>query len=67
MAVGVAAFLVTAVFGHPLLIPLVGAGFFLALGLAPGLAGRPDPVPPWLANVLWAVAVFYVVSLTFRM
>ncbi len=67
MAVGVAAFLVTAVFGHPLLIPLVGAGFFLALGLAPGLAGRPDPVPPLLANVLWAVAVFYVVSLTFRM
>jgi O-antigen ligase len=66
MALGVAAFLVTAVFGHPLLIPLVGAGFFLAVGLTPGLAGRLDPAPAWLANVLWAVAVFYMVSAVFR-
>ena len=46
MAAGLATFLISALFGHPLLIPQVAAAFFLVLGLtsallpAPAAAGR---------------------------
>src|SRR5690606_2753809 len=36
MAFGVAAFLLTALFGHPLLTSQVGATFFVALGITAG-------------------------------
>jgi O-antigen ligase len=40
MSLGVAAFLLSACLGHPLLVPQVGTMFFAALGIAAGLAPR---------------------------
>lgn len=67
MALGLIAFLVSALFGHPLLVPLVGAGFFLALGTTAGLARAATPVRPWLQTLLLAAALFYVLSLSWRL
>lgn len=61
LAAGLAAFLVSALFGHPLLVPQVAAAFFLALGLtsalrpAPAAAGRAGRIVVWVA--LAAIAV----------
>ena len=66
MAAGLATFLISALFGHPLLIPQVAAAFFLVLGLtsallpAPGATGRVGQV------VFWAAILGVVVSLPWR-
>jgi O-antigen ligase len=67
MTLGVAAFLLSAIFGHPLLVPEVFVAFFLALGLTAGLG--PSPVvrgglPRWIVP---ATAAFYVTSLAWRL
>ena len=65
MAAGLATFLISALFGHPLLIPQVAAAFFLALGLTSALFAAP-------ANsrvgqvVLWTAILGVVVSLPWR-
>ena len=41
MSLGIAAFLLSAMLGHPLLVPQVGAMFFLALGVGAGLGPAP--------------------------
>ena len=48
---GLAAFAITAAFGHPLLMPAVMALFFVALGLGAGLASAPTarPSQQWIA------------------
>lgn len=65
MALGLGAFLVSALLGHPLLVPLVGASFFLALGLSAGLADDERTLPR-VSLVAGAIA-FYVLSLGWRL
>jgi O-antigen ligase len=67
LALGFSAFLLSAVFGHPLLIPLVSATFFLALGLLAGLAPVPAPRGPNRALAIQAAVLFYAVSLVWRL
>jgi hypothetical protein len=59
-----AAFLISALAGHPLLIPQVAAGFFVALGLAAGLAppraaGRAASWWAWGGATLAAASVLW--------
>jgi O-antigen ligase len=61
---GLAAFLISALAGHPLLIPQVAAGFFVALGLAAGLAppraaGRAASWWAWGGATLAAASVLW--------
>ena len=63
LASGLAAFLISALFGHPLLIFEIAAAFFLALGLAAGLA--PEPTRPVRARQ-FALAVVVLVSVPWR-
>jgi hypothetical protein len=65
MALGIVAFLLSALFGHPLLVPLVGTAFFVALGLTAGGAGPPRPWPA-AETVCWLVAGLYLGSLSWR-
>lgn len=67
MAMGLSAFLFSACLGHPFLIPLVGAGFFLALGVTSGLALPAPPLNPIVRGACWALAAFYAVSLVWRL
>jgi hypothetical protein len=62
---GLAAFLVSALFGHPLLIAEVAAVFFLALGIASGLRRAPER-DAWPAVLSWAVIAAVIVSLPWR-
>jgi O-antigen ligase len=66
MAAGLATFLISALFGHPLLIPQVAAAFFLALGLTSGLLPAPSDTRPWGHVILWAAIFGVVVSLPWR-
>lgn len=66
MSLGIAAFLVSAFFGHPLLIPQVGMAFFIALGIACGLA--PGGARRTTEAVLVPCGVaFYLLSLVWRL
>jgi hypothetical protein len=67
VGLGLIAFLITAVLGHPLLIPEVGAAFFVALGLCAGLAPRNGSAHPARGMVVFAAAAFYAVSLIWRL
>ncbi len=66
MAAGLATFLISAIFGHPLLVPQVAAAFFLSLGLTSALL--PVPADKGRAGqvVLWAAILGVVVSLPWR-
>ena len=66
MGMGLAAFAVSAVFGHPLLLSEVSAAFFLALGLTAGLAAAPGVHPEWHRTASRAGILVYVVSLLWR-
>jgi hypothetical protein len=66
MAAGLATFLITALFGHPLLIPQVAAAFFLALGLTSALRPAPAGTRRVGQVMLWAAIVGVVVSLPWR-
>ncbi len=67
VAAGLAAFLTSALFGHPLLIPEVAAAFFAAVGLSRGLA-VPPAVPRRRAVrvVAWIAIGLVVLSLPWR-
>jgi hypothetical protein len=65
LALGTIAFLLSAAFGHPLLVPLVGATFFLALGIGAGLA-RTDSGNARADAVCWVVSGVYLGSLLWR-
>lgn len=66
LTLGLSAFLVSAVFGHPLLIPEVAAMFFLGLGLTAsfhdGAKGRRERA----RAVVWSAVAFYLISLSWR-
>lgn len=67
MTLGLLAFLVSAIFGHPLLVPEVFGGFVLALGFTAGLGPtvpRPEGTWRWLVP---GIAAFYVLSLAWRL
>ncbi|MEO7190318.1 MAG: O-antigen ligase family protein [Vicinamibacterales bacterium] len=67
LSLGIAAFLLSALFGHPLLVSQVGALFWLAMGIA--ASGAP-PLPLRRSTSRYAVAaavLFYVVSLLWRL
>ncbi|MCC7043996.1 MAG: O-antigen ligase family protein [Acidobacteria bacterium] len=66
MALGILAFLISALFGHPLLVPLVGAAFFVALGLTAGTVGPLDRPVPWAEPASWLMAGVYLGSLLWR-
>jgi len=66
MAAGLAAFLLSALFGHPLLIVQVASPFFLALGLTAGLLAAPSR-PDGIARALtYAAVLTFVVALPWR-
>jgi O-antigen ligase len=68
LAAGLLAFLITACFGHPLLTPLVGAMFFVTLGLASGLSAEGGTRPPrWAGRLALGACVGYGISLVFRL
>jgi hypothetical protein len=82
LALGIAAFLISALFGHPLLIGQVGATFFVGLGMAAGALAERDTDgtasrarialgSPGDISVRTKVAAagvaFYVVSLVWRL
>ena len=60
---GITAFLLSALFGHPLLIYEIAVGFFFAIGLTAGL-GSPPARPPRLWQ--WALVAFVLVTLPWR-
>jgi hypothetical protein len=60
------AFLTSALSGHPLLVPLVGTVFFVALGLTAGAVGPFDRPVPWVEPVCWITAGMYLGSLFWR-
>ncbi len=62
---GIAAFLVSALFGHPLLIAEVAAMFFLTLGIAGGLRRAPER-DMWPAVLSWTIVAAVIVSLPWR-
>lgn len=66
MSLGLAAFLVSALFGHPLLIPQVGATFFLVLGVASGMGPHIHP-HVWRTRLVGGMAGFYMASLLWRL
>ena len=60
---GLAVFIVSAMFGHPLLIFEIAVAFFFALGFAAGLGSRPaHTAPRWH----WALFLLVLVSLPVR-
>ena len=63
LIVGLAAFLLSAMFGHPLLIYEIAVSFFFALGLMAGLGSRPAATPrAWH----WALVVLVLLSFPWR-
>jgi O-antigen ligase len=66
MGWGLAAFLVSALFGHPLLVSLVGAAFFIALGVTAALRPTGPPRSDVSTAVTVSVVAFYVASLFWR-
>jgi O-antigen ligase len=68
LALGLSVFLVSALFGHPLLIPEVAAMFFLGLGLT---AAHHKTMTRRAADygqyVLWGTVTFFVVALAARL
>lgn len=66
LVMGLAIFLVSALFGHPLLTFEVAAMFTLALGLAAGV--QPDVPRPHPARtaITWVAALAFLVSLAWR-
>jgi O-antigen ligase len=66
MAAGLATFLISALFGHPLLVPEVAAAFFLALGLTSALLPAPGGRRRVGQIVLWAAISLVVLSLPWR-
>ncbi len=67
MSLGLVAFLVSAIFGHPLLVPEVFVAFFLALGLAAGLGPTPLIRPGIHRWIVTGMAAFYLLSLAWRL
>ncbi len=67
LAAGLAAFLVSAVLGHPLLIFQVAAAFFLTLGLAAGLMPGPVRGLEFGRRVATGAAGFFCASLIWRL
>lgn len=66
MALGLAAFLVSALLGHPLLVTQVGAAFFIALGVTAGLVRAGPSRSDASTTVTVSVVAFYVASLFWR-
>ena len=66
MAAGLAAFLLSALFGHPLLIIQVSAAFFVALGLTSALLPPPSGPRRFGRIVTWAALAIVVLSLPWR-
>jgi O-antigen ligase len=67
VAAGLAAFLTSALFGHPLLIGQVAAAFFVAVGLSGGLTAPPAvPRRRAVRVVVWTAMGLLVVSLPWR-
>jgi hypothetical protein len=66
MALGLSAFLLSALFGHPLLQPQVFAPFCAALGVTAGLTQRPRSLSSQ-SLVVQAAALFYGLSLLWRL
>ncbi len=66
LGAGVAAFLVSAIFGHPLLIPEVLAAFLLALGMAAGLSDVAPRSFGWTRIPLWIGIAVLLVTLPSR-
>jgi O-antigen ligase len=67
VAAGLAAFLTSAMFGHPLLIPEVAAAFFVAIGLSRGLAAPPTvPRRRAVRVAAWTAIGLVVLSLPWR-
>jgi hypothetical protein len=67
LALGLSAFLLSAFFGHPLLIPQVAAAFFLALGLTAGLGPAPRVRTRAVTSIFRGTAAFYLLSLLWRL
>lgn len=65
MSLGIAAFLLSAVLGHPLLIPQVGTAFFVAIGLAAGL-GPARHLSRGHMKAVAAGVTFYLASAAWR-
>jgi O-antigen ligase len=65
LALGIVAFLLSAMLGHPLLVPLVGSAFFVALGLSAGLAGR-NRMSETGEAICWLLSGVYLGSLLWR-
>lgn len=60
LVAGLAAFLLSALFGHPLLIYEIAVAFFFVIGLAAGLGSPPERSPR-----LWQFALIIFVLVTF--
>jgi O-antigen ligase len=67
MSLGVMAFLISAAFHQPWLVPEVFAAFMLAMGLTAGFARPPARAyAAWARDIAMAGAVFYVLSTIWR-
>jgi hypothetical protein len=67
MALGVMAFLISAAFHQPWLVPEVFAAFMLAMGLTAGVAQPPARAyAAWARDIATAGAVFYALSMIWR-
>jgi O-antigen ligase len=68
MALGLTAFLISAAFHQPWLVPEVFAVFMLAMGLTAGLAPPPKRTfHAWARDIALAGAVFYALSILWRL
>jgi O-antigen ligase len=67
ISAGLAAFLTSALFGHPLLIGQVAAAFFVVVGLSDGLSAPPAGPPRRVVHVAaWVAIGLVVISLPWR-
>lgn len=66
LALGLSVFLVSALFGHPLLIPEVAGMFFVALGLAAAQVEAPRALAATGRRIALTAAAVYVASLAWR-
>jgi len=66
MALGVTAFLISAFFGHPLLLAPVSAAFFLGLGISAGLLPPRAVQARWRHWLVGAGVLFYLLSVWWR-
>ena len=67
MSLGLSAFLISAVFSHPLLAAPVSAAFFLALGITAGLLPPPAAQTRWHGWLVGAGVLFYALSVWWRL